>query len=175
MNCQFSLFNFLLSIVSPVWYSCLSSPQSLIKTLEDYFSDIPLLLWKCTRRVPETLENLKMQFRLLHRWIWAPRLFIKLKITIRQLWRVFSKPTWLEEAGSYYLLLWHLLWVYCTAWALWFTKKYNTWTLLSRDLSSRSSPDVFLCKIPASSILRGCVTTSQVPELRYFFMRLDQV
>lgn len=40
MTRQILLSDFLLSIISTVWYSCLSSPQTLLRTLANYFSEI---------------------------------------------------------------------------------------------------------------------------------------
>lgn len=76
----FLLLNFLLSTISAVWYSCLSFPRSLLKTLVYYFSEISSQFWRNTHRALETLQNLQMHFRLLYRWIWVSRLFLKWKI-----------------------------------------------------------------------------------------------
>lgn len=76
----FLLLSFLLSTISAVWYSCLSFPRSLLRTLVDYFSEISSQFWRNTHGVLETLENLQMHFRLLYRWIWVSRLFLKWKI-----------------------------------------------------------------------------------------------
>lgn len=75
----FLLLKFLLSTISAVWYSCLSFPRSLLRTLVDYFSEISSQFWRNSHRALETLENLQMYFRLLYR-IWVSRLFLKWKI-----------------------------------------------------------------------------------------------
>ena len=60
MTCQILLLNFLLSIITAMWYSCLFSPLSLLKTLANYFSEIIFPPWRKVQRILETLENLKM-------------------------------------------------------------------------------------------------------------------
>lgn len=158
---QFLLLNFLLSIISAVWYSYPSSLQSLLKTGK-------LLLWSNLYTSGGTLielwkhcKNLKMQFRLLWRWIQIPRPFLILKIpqlgslkesSIRQHGYFVCLEKQQDYISYFYLFPAHLFihlsfqnseLVYCMS-IVGLTKKYNTWTTLSRSLQTYSIMDSYM-------------------------------